>query len=85
MHADTYESPENKFISSERRKIVFNTINLLPEKNRNILLLYHDGLSYGEISEVLDIKITSVGKSVSRSIEKLKKLIKTNHNELFEK
>lgn len=79
------ESPESNFINREKREFVFNCLNKLPEKNRDILILYHDGLSYSEISEVLDMNVNSVGQTLARSIKKLKLLLTTNHHELFEK
>lgn len=77
-------SPEVNFLNKEKRELVSNCMAQLPTKDRDILFLYHDGLSYAEIAEVLDMKATSVGTTLSRSIKKLKLILKTKHHELFE-
>jgi len=78
------QTPEINFIKQEKRDLVFDCLAQLPEKDRDILLLYHDGLSYAEMAKILDMKYTSVGTTLSRSIKKLKLALKTKHHELFE-
>ena len=67
----------------ERNELVFQVLDQLPENEKNLLLLYHNGLKYKEIAEVLDINPNSVGKLLVRSIAKLKQLLKTDYHELF--
>lgn len=67
----------------ERNDLVFQVLDQLPEKEKNLLLLYHNGLKYKEIAEVLDINPNSVGTLLVRSIDKLKQLLKTDYHELF--
>jgi RNA polymerase sigma-70 factor (ECF subfamily) len=55
----------------------------LPEENKNLLLLYHNGLKYKEIAKVLNLNPNSVGTMLVRSIDKLKQLLKTEYYELF--
>lgn len=83
-YGDTNQTPETDFIHHEKRKFIFESIDQLPLKDRNILVLYHDGLSYEEIAEVLDIKKGSVGTTLRRSIQKFKMILKNQHHELFE-
>ncbi len=83
-HESNIQTPEISFIKEEKRKLVFDCMAKLPANDRNILLLYHDGLSYAEIAEVLDMKRTSVGTTLSRSIKRLRLELKTKYNELFE-
>ena len=78
------QTPEIDLIKKEKRELVFNCMAQLPIKDRDILLLYHDGLTYAEIADILDMKTTSVGTTLSRSIKKLKVALKTKHHELFE-
>jgi RNA polymerase sigma-70 factor (ECF subfamily) len=73
-----------EFVKNEKQRIIFEMLRKLNEKEREILLLYNKGLSYAEISEVLDIKLNSVGTTLVRAIEKLKENIKVHYNELFE-
>jgi RNA polymerase sigma-70 factor (ECF subfamily) len=73
-----------ELVKSEKQKIVFQMLNRLNQREREILLLYNKGLSYAEISEILDIKPNSVGTTLVRAIDKLKENIKIHYNELFE-
>ncbi len=83
-HEKFEQTPEMDLIKKEKRELVFNCLAQLPANDRDILLLYHDGLSYAEIAEILEMKYTSVGTTLSRSIKKLKVALKTNYYELFE-
>ena len=74
---------DEKFAKKERSELVFQVLDKLPEKEKNLLILYHNGLKYKEIAEVLDINPNSVGKLLVRSIAKLKELLKTDYHELF--
>jgi len=74
---------DEEFAKQERRELVLQHLDQLPEKEKNLLLLYHNGLKYKEIAEVLDINPNSVGKLLVRSIIKLKQLLKTDYHELF--
>jgi len=78
------QTPENNFIKEEKRKLVFDCMAKLSTNDRDILLLYHDGLSYAEMAEILDMKSTSIGTTLSRSIKKLRLELKTKYHELFE-
>lgn len=72
------------FHDIERRKIVEACIFKLDADERNLLLLYHKGFSYREISEILDINYTSVGTFIARATKKLKSILITQYYELFE-
>lgn len=51
---------------------VFEALQKLPENDRLLLTLYNEGLSYKELSVATGIKLTSVGKKLSRTLKKLK-------------
>lgn len=70
--------------STERRRIVEACITQLTDDERNLLLLYHKGFSYKEISEILKIGYTSVGTNIARATKKLKSILITQYHELFE-
>jgi RNA polymerase sigma-70 factor, ECF subfamily len=72
------------YIRDERLSIVSASIAKMPEKEKNILLLYHNGFSYQEISEILNINYTSVGTFIARAVEKLKTILKSQYHEMFE-
>jgi RNA polymerase sigma factor (sigma-70 family) len=72
------------FESNERSAIVIQAIAKMPDREKNILLLYHNGFSYQEMAEIMDITYSSIGTYVARAIEKLKTILKTQYNELFD-
>jgi RNA polymerase sigma-70 factor, ECF subfamily len=77
---DTHES----YIMNEQQKIIVEGIMQMPEREKNILLLYHNGFSYLEISDIMNMNYTSVGTYIARAVEKLKTIIKVQYNELFD-
>lgn len=73
-----------EFEIDEKKKIVLDTINKMEEKDKEILLLYHDGFSYSEIAEITGINYSSVGTTLVRAIQKIKNVLKIQYNEMFE-
>lgn len=53
--------------------VLYNSIEQLSEINKAIVLLYLDGNSHEEISEITGISKTNVGTKISRIKEELKK------------
>ena len=74
---NTVEPPEDTLLKDERNEIFLNALKRLSLKDQQCVLLYHEGLSYTEISNCLRIKKNSVGKVLSRAIEKLARIIKS--------
>ena len=74
----------NAFFEKERRKIVESCLAQLFTEEKNLLLLYHQGFSYREISEILNIGYTSVGTYIARATKKLKSILIAQYHELFE-
>ncbi len=72
---------ETDIIQSERKKAIAAALLKLTPKEQILINLYNDELSYKEISEILDIKLTSVGKTLSRVIQKLTAHIKSSSYE----
>lgn len=57
--------------------IVRNAIRQLKSQEEiQLVLLYSEGCSYKEMSEITGIKFTSVGKTLSRTLKKLKEILK---------
>ncbi len=83
-NGNTTSQWEMDFFLSERQRIVFSILENMEERDRNLLTLYHNGLSYSEIAETLQMNPASVGTTLVRSIEKLKNLLKSNYHEMFE-
>ena len=74
----------NAFLENERRKIVESCLAQLCTKERNLLLLYHQGFSYREISNILNIRYSTVGTYIARATKKLKSILIEQYHELFE-
>lgn len=75
--------PDSEFLAKERNEILEACINQLSAEDKNLLLLYHKGFSYKEISEILNINFTSVGTTISRATKKLKTVLNAQYHELF--
>ena len=60
--------------SSSELELLYNCIDELNEINKAIILLYLDGNSHDEISEIMGISKTNVGTRISRIKEQIKNL-----------
>ena len=81
--ADASPLPDEVFQKKEVRRAVREALHSLPTKYKTVLLLReYEGLSYGEISKVLDISEGTVKSRISRAREYLLKEISKN-GELF--
>jgi len=61
---------------NEQKRMLFRVLAELPVRDQLLIQLYKQGLTYREIAEIADIKETSVGKMLSRAIEKCANKIK---------
>ena len=73
-----------ELISEEKQEILLKVLDTLPDNVREILVLYNNGFSYGEIAEIMDINPASVGTTLVRAINKLKEILKLHYHEMFE-
>ncbi len=64
---DINESPHDE--SSE----ILNAVDLLSEKEQTLVVLYSEGYSYKEIAEITGRNYHSIGKTLSRILDKIKK------------
>lgn len=55
---------------------ILNLIGNLDTKEKSLIVLYSEGYSYKEMAEITGIKFTSIGKTLERIIDKLKKQAK---------
>jgi RNA polymerase sigma-70 factor (ECF subfamily) len=74
LKEDTKSNTESNFIESIESDFIRKALKRLSYRDQMLLQLYQDGLSYNDIAEVMDIKRSSVGRMLSRSIEKAEKL-----------
>ena len=77
------DSLELKIEEVEHMKIIQKALSTLKEQEKLMVILYSEGLSYKEISTISGVRFTSVSKSLSRALEKLKPLLKTQYHEML--
>ncbi len=75
---------ETDFHKNEKLHIVESCMMQLSTTDKNLLLLYHQGFSYHEISEILQMNSVSVGTCIARATKKLKSILISQYYELFE-
>ena len=64
-------TPERAVLEKEKFRTLRKAIGLLPESERECLLLRAGGLRYREIGEILDLSTSTVADAVERAIRKL--------------
>ncbi|MCL6259472.1 sigma-70 family RNA polymerase sigma factor [Aquiflexum sp. TKW24L] len=69
---------ESDKAEEERIKLLYEHIQKLNLLEKGIILLFLEGKSHEEISEIVGISISNVGTKISRIKEKLKSQIKKN-------
>lgn len=70
--------------TNDKRKIIQQALSQLSPQDRQLAVLYSEGFSYKEISDIMGIRFSSVGKTLSRVINKLYGILKSNGYETFE-
>jgi len=73
---DTIEKNQNT-------EMVKHALSELKPREKTLAILYGEGMSYKEISEISGIKFSSVGKMLSRTIKKLDKILKKLGYEMY--
>lgn len=69
---------------STKKYILNKALDKLKPIEKVVIILYSEGLSYKEIAEVSEISFNTVGKLISRILEKLKIILKDNKDELLD-
>ncbi|MEE4116302.1 MAG: RNA polymerase sigma factor [Marinilabiliaceae bacterium] len=67
----------------EKKLLIRKEMQFLKENDRQILILYSEGLDYLEIAERMNIGRNYVGSYISRARNRLIKRLKRKYNELF--
>lgn len=65
------------------KAIIKLALSKLKTREKTLVLLYSEGMSYKEISEISGIKLSSVGKMLSRTIKKLDEIFKKMDYEMY--
>ena len=85
LETSIIDSIDTQIENEEQRNILQQALLKLRENERTIVILYSEGLSYKEIAEISGIRFSSIGKSLSRCLEKLKPLLKNQYYEMLNK
>ena len=75
---------QEEYTKNEKQRIVLEMLDQLTKKEKELLLLYHNGFSYSEMAEIMEINPNSVGTTLVRAIERLKTTLKIQYHEMFE-
>lgn len=65
--SETASAPDDDLLAAERRTLVRRTLNALPPRDRQVLLLRYEGYSYREIAKALQLPESSVGTVLARA------------------
>ena len=65
--------PETNERSQDEAPDILNAIAHLNEKEQTLVVLYSEGYSYKEIAEMTGRNLSSIGKTLSRIMDKIKK------------
>jgi RNA polymerase sigma-70 factor, ECF subfamily len=70
-------------VKEQRIAMVHSALSILKPHERALMVLYSEGLSYKEIAESTGLRFSSVGKTISRTLEKLENELKKQKYELY--
>ena len=76
--------PDDEHNNEEIKEIILDIISAMNEKEGALLLMYYNGLKYSEIAEALELNPNSIGKTLSRTIEKFIGIFKKEYHELLQ-
>lgn len=68
---DPAPGPEDELSASQTRARLLAIVAALPEQDRRCLVLRAEGLRYREISNILDVSLSTVSASLSRSLARI--------------
>ena len=73
---DDSTSPEHHYLYTEKKKILDECIQKLPESYRDVIVLRHqEDRSYEEIAEIIDVPLGTVKARIFRAREMLKRCL----------
>jgi RNA polymerase sigma-70 factor (ECF subfamily) len=69
--------------NEETKQAITNALETLGSNEKLLAILYSEGFSYKEMADISGIKLSSIGKTLSRTLIKLKKELTTQGHELY--
>lgn len=73
---------ENAIEIRESRDLLLTALGKLEPKERILLILYSEGYSYKEIAATTGTRFSSVGKKLSRTLQKMKNILEKLNYEM---
>lgn len=70
-HINDHHNDEEIQIRLERSQQVRRAMENLNKKEKALIILYKEGLSYREMADIMEMNFASVGKTLTRAIDKL--------------
>jgi RNA polymerase sigma-70 factor (ECF subfamily) len=77
---ESEEQMQDDGLSVECLRVALGKLKI---KEKTLISLYSENLSYKEISELTGIKLSSVGKTISRVLKKIEKELKKQNYEMY--
>jgi len=77
------ESEDKSFETKQNTIILKQAIAVLKPMEMKIIMLYSEGYSYKEIAQITEINFSSIGKTLSRTLQKLKLILKRMNYEMY--
>ena len=68
---DAADGPERQLLNGQVQQRLLAVVEALPEQDRRCLSLRAEGVRYREIAEILDMSLSAVSLSLSRSIARM--------------
>ena len=81
--ASELAAEEEPFEIQQPDEILKQAIAELKPLEMKLIMLYSEGYSYKEIAQIAEIKFSSVGKTLSRTLHKLKEILKRLNYEMY--
>lgn len=67
----------------QRKELIKSALSKLRPQEKALAVLYSEGLSYKEMASATGIKLSSIGKSLSRTLAKLEKELKKHQYDMY--
>jgi len=80
---DAYKIEDETTDKTEMKFALKQAMAKLKPHERFLVVLYSEGLSYKEMAEVTEMKLSSVGKTLSRILKKIENEFKYQYDELY--
>ena len=74
----------NSYEINQSKQLLKQAISRLKPLEMKIIFLYSEDYSYKEIAQIAKINFSSVGKTLSRTLQKLKVILKKMNYEMYE-